>query len=209
MNRVFPLVVVAMLSACAADPAKDVAPAEVHEAVASPAPSPAPSPELPADAKTLSFTSGSSIEMVGSKVTGSHTIALPVSAGSVVVSGGGVFSTDVTFGMAELTSDQAKLTKHLKSDDFFNTERFPTARFVSSKVASGAEGAQFDVTGALTIRDVTHDVTIPAKLVVSEGGTQIIAEFSINRQNWGISYPGKPDNLIRDDVVVRFDLNAL
>jgi hypothetical protein len=45
--------------------------------------------------------------------------------------------------------------------------------------------------------------------VVSETGTQIIAEFSINRQNWGISYPGKPDNLIRDDVVVRFDLNAL
>jgi len=203
--RVVSIVAMALLSACAADPAEDVAPAAVHE----PAASPAPSPELPADAKTLSFASGSSIEMVGSKVTGSHTIALPVSAGSVVVSGGGVFSTDVTFGMAELTSDQAKLTKHLKSDDFFNTDRFPTARFVSSKVAAGAEGAQFDVTGALTIRDVTHDVTIPAKLVVSEGGTQIIAEFSINRQNWGISYPGKPDNLIRDDVVVRFDLNAL
>ena len=203
-SRLVSIVVVATLSACAGDPAQDVAPAEVHEEAAT---SPAPA-EVPADAKSLSFASGSSIEMVGSKVTGSHTIQLPVSAGTVVVSGDTVVSTDVTFDMVALTSDSSKLTKHLKNDDFFSTDRFATARFVSSKVGPGAEGSQFDVTGSLTIRDVTHDITIPAKVVVSEGGTQISAEFSINRQNWGISYPGKPDNLIRDDVVVRFDLNA-
>ena len=208
LRHVVSFLALSVLAGCAADPAKDVAPAEVHDASSAPA---APA-AVPADAKTLTFVAGSAIEMVGSKVTGSHDISLPVSQGTVKVAAGSVVATDVTFDMAALTSDHPKFEKHLKNDDFFATDKFPTSRFVASNVVAraGAEAGtpNVDVTGTLTIRDVSHDVTIPAQIAVSETGTQVTAEFSINRQNWGVSYPGKPDNLIRDDVVVRFDLTA-
>jgi hypothetical protein len=37
---------------------------------------------------------------------------------------------------------------------------------------------------------------------------KVKAAFSINRKDFGMSYPGIPDNLIRDDVAIRIDVNA-
>ena len=196
--------VACLLSACASDPAANVAPAQVQPSAVE-APS-APS-AVPENATKQASAAGSAIEMVGSKVTGSHTIKLPVSQGEVTVVDGAVFSTDVTFDMINLESDASKLTGHLKTDDFFSADTFATSRFVSTKIDAGTDGS-FEVTGDLTIKDITHVVTFPAKIQVGEAGTQVDAEFSINRQNWGINYPGKSDNLIRDDVVVRFSLQA-
>jgi polyisoprenoid-binding protein YceI len=50
-------------------------------------------------------------------------------------------------------------------------------------------------------------VTFPATLEVSDAGVHGKAEFSINRKDWGIDYPGKPDDLIKDDVALILDLN--
>jgi polyisoprenoid-binding protein YceI len=50
--------------------------------------------------------------------------------------------------------------------------------------------------------------TFPAT-VIKEGDTvKVNAEFDINRKNWGIEYAGKADDLIRDEVVIKFDLAA-
>ena len=115
----------------------------------------------------------------------------------------------MTFDMTALASDNERLTGHLKSDDFFATAAHPTAAFVSTRIERPARGGgQSQVTGDLTIRGTTRSITFPARLRVTERGVQVSAEFTIDRQNWGISYRGMADDLIRDDVLIRFDLSA-
>ena len=161
------------------------------------------------EVEVLGVAQGTELTLVGSKVTGSHDIQLPVSSGTVSVQEGAVTGTQMNFDMTSLVSDNERLTGHLKSDDFFDIESHPTASFVSTSIErpSGRSG-QVQVTGNLTIRGTTRSITFPARIRVAERGVQVSAEFTIDRQNWGISYPGMVDDLIRDDVLVRFDLSA-
>jgi polyisoprenoid-binding protein YceI len=90
-----------------------------------------------------------------------------------------------------------KLTTHLKSPDFFEVRRFPTAKFESTKIEPAA------ITGKLTLHGVTKEITIPATITVSDAGVRIASEFTINRLDYGISYdPKKVEEKVALTVVV-------
>ena len=111
--------------------------------------------------------------------------------------------------MASVQADAARLTNHLKSPDFFDVERFPTATFRSTSIAAGAEGeATHRVTGTLHLHGQSRQITFPATIELSEQQVRARARFAIQRQQFGIVYPGRPDDLIRDDVVIHFDVRA-
>ena len=112
--------------------------------------------------------------------------------------------------MASVFSDADGLTEHLKTGDFFEVSKFPKSSFKSTKiVADTAKGADnYTVTGDLTMRGVTKSITFPAVIKVSDAEVTVNSEFSINRKDFGIIYAGKADDLIRDDVVIRFDLRS-
>jgi polyisoprenoid-binding protein YceI len=76
----------------------------------------------------------------------------------------------------------AKLIGHLKSDDFFNVEKFPGAKFAITSVSNDT------IAGNLTIRDVEKNIKFPAKISVN--GNELTAEGSvvINRYEWNINY---------------------
>jgi polyisoprenoid-binding protein YceI len=93
------------------------------------------------------------------------------------------------------------LTTHLKSPDFFEVRRFPTAKFESTKIETGPTGSQ--VTGKLTLHGVTNEVTFPAKLEVTTSGISLKSEFTINRLDFGINYdPKKVEEKVALSVVV-------
>ena len=71
------------------------------------------------------------------------------------------------------------------------------------------QGDGYEVTGNLELHGVTKSITFPATIVVEDGRITAEAEFFIRRTDFGILYPGKPDDLIRDEVVIRLDLIAL
>lgn len=73
-------------------------------------------------------------------------------------------SVDVTIATASINSHVTKFDDHLKSGDFFEVAKYPTATFKSTKVEKGAAEGTFKVSGDLTIKDVTKPVTIDAKL---------------------------------------------
>jgi polyisoprenoid-binding protein YceI len=107
-----------------------------------------------------------------------------------------------------------KLEDHLKSADFFDVAVNPTATFTSTSIVEGVDPVQFPsatgathtVTGTLDINGVVKEVTFPITVTVSESGnSSAVAEFSINRQDFGLVYPGAPDDLIRDEVVLSID----
>ena len=93
------------------------------------------------------------------------------------------------------------LRKHLKSPDFFDVEKFPTATFKSTAIEKTDDG--HTITGDLTLHGVTKRVSFPATVTVTDGQVTANSEFSINRNDFGIVYPGMPDDLIRDLVVIK------
>ena len=62
------------------------------------------------------------------------------------------------------------------------------------------------MTGDLTIRGIARQVSFPATVEVAEKTVKAKAEFSVNRQDWEIRYPGQPDDLVRDNVLIKIDL---
>ena len=73
---------------------------------------------------------------------------------------------EFTLDVASVNTDNEKRDNHLKSDDFFNADKFPQIKF-SNGTLKHVEGKEYTLTGDLTIRDVTK----PVELEVKHGGT--------------------------------------
>jgi polyisoprenoid-binding protein YceI len=98
---------------------------------------------------------------------------------------------------------------HLKSPDFFDVAQFPTATFTSTAIKAGAEGgATHTVTGTLDLHGVKKSITFPATIAVGADTVSVKSEFAINRKDFNIVYPGKPDDLIKDEVLLKLDIAA-
>lgn len=103
---------------------------------------------------------------------------------------------------------KAKLDGHLKSADFLDVANFPTVSFKITDFKK-IKGKKFNVliTGDLTIKNTTK----PIKFKANAGGEKNKVElksqaFEINRQDWGITYKGSSESLIKDDVEIQINL---
>lgn len=151
------------------------------------------------------------IQWKGSKVTGSHMGNFAKFTGSIESSG-----TDPTkariildIDMTSVTSDNPKLTGHLKSAGFFDVKNHPKARFISTSItAGGKKGASHTITGNLTMRGVTKSVAFPAKIKITDSEVHATAEFWIDRNLWGIAFKGMKNDLIRKEVVLKLDVKV-
>ena len=139
----------------------------------------------------------------GSKPTGSHNGTVALKSGNLDVKNGllngGVFVVDLTtiknLDMAG-SDGAAKIEGHLKGDDFFDVEKYPTSTFTITKVKK--DGSKLAVTGNLQIKDVTKSITIPAMISTESGVTVFKSEvFNINRADFNVKYGSKSffDNL--------------
>ena len=203
-----------LLAACE-DPAKDKPKATVEapktEVKASPSAA-AVTAAAPAKTETLELDlKNSNIGFVGSKVTGKHEGDFDTISGKITLADGKAEGGSVTFEVetASVTTGEADLDKHLKAPDFFDVEKFPKATFTSTAIkAGGTNGATHTVTGDLDLHGVKKSITFPATIAITPEGATGTAEFSINRKDFGIVYPGKKDDLIRDDVLMKISLKA-
>lgn len=204
-----------LLLACA-DPAKDVTPAEVAKTEA---PAPVPAAPEPAPAATPTYagkalTPTGTVGFTGAKVTKAHDGTFGSWTGALYLDGENLTGLTVETQVASLKTDSEKLDNHLRDPDFFDVAKWPTASFKSTAISAGApadsklQGANATVTGDLTIRDVTKSVSFPAVIEVGPSEVQTSTEFFINRKDFGITYPGKPDDLIKDEVVLRVSFTA-
>jgi len=165
-----------------------------------------------ASGQKWSFTEDSTITFVGSKVTGSHEGGFKEFSGHFFVDGDTLAASghEVVIDMTSTYSDKEKLTGHLKSADFFNVEAIPTSTFTVTAIEAktGAKGETHLLTGNFDLHGVTKSIDIPVTVAQSADAINLKADFFINRVDFGIKYPGKKDDLIREEVVIRFDLNA-
>ncbi len=104
-------------------------------------------------------------------------------------------------------ADNERLTGHLKSADFFDVEKHPKATFESTAIAANDDGT-YTLTGNLELRGITKQISFPATIEIDDNGFSATAEFALNRMDFDIKYPGKPDDLIRDEVLIKLDLRS-
>jgi polyisoprenoid-binding protein YceI len=158
------------------------------------------------------FTDNSKISFVGSKVTGSHEGGFEKFSGHFFVDGESLSASGhkVVIDMNSTWSDAEKLTGHLKAPDFFDVAQFPESTFVVTGIEekTGAKGETHLLTGNFTFHGVTKSIDIPVTVSKSEETINVKADFFINRFDFNVKYPGKTDDLIREEVVIRFDLHA-
>lgn len=96
---------------------------------------------------------------------------------------------------------------HLKSNDFFAADSFPTITFASKFVNKLSED-RVNITGDLTIRGRTKTITVPSRLVFFDPARKvgrIKGEFTIDRNDFGVSFQ-PPVNRIQPEVRVQFDI---
>jgi len=121
--------------------------------------------------------------------------------GQAVIDGKSLKSVTLDIETTSLFTDFDMLTTHLKSADFFEVRRFPTAKFESTKIEPTSSGCQ--ITGKLTLHGVTKELTIPAKTNVSDAGLALTSDFTINRLDFGINFdPKKVEEKVSLSVVI-------
>ena len=158
-------------------------------------------------AKEYSIRAGSKIDFIGSKVTRSHNGGFTNFAGKIQVANGKIVGTpEFKIAMKSAWADDKRLEGHLKSKDFFDVANNPVATFTVTSIE--AAGAQQKVTGNLDLHGVTKSISFPADIKIADDAVAVKADFAINRRDFNINYPGMPNDLIRDNVVIKLDLQA-
>lgn len=194
--------VVALIAGCS-DPAD-----KVHKSSAGAPQATDASSSSPGSAgRQLTIQGGTAVGFVGSKVTGSHNGGFSNVTGTITVADGKIVGTpEIKIDMSSTWADNPRLTGHLKSPDFFDAAKFPTSTFAITGIVPA--GTNSNVTGNLTLHGVTKSISFPAAIQVADAGVTVKAQFAINRKDFGVNFPGKPDDLIRDNVVIKLDVQA-
>jgi len=142
----------------------------------------------------------SSIEWTGRNIIRKHFGTIDISGGEITVKDGDVTAGSITLDMRTIKNcdlqDQEEnnlLVCHLKSEDFFDVERFPTAGFelLTCEVLFDATpgSSNYFINGELTLKDVKREISIPAIIVPGENGSiRAQAHFDIDRTEWNIAY---------------------
>lgn len=193
------------VSACNNDPGKGKAQATVGSATAALT---APA----ASAVNYAFSNeGSTFEFVGAKITAKNEGSFAAFRGNIALVDGDPVKSSVSAEVdtASLTAQPEKLANHLKSADFLDVAKFPKAKFSSTAIKAGGEnGATQIVTGNLELHGVTRAITFPAQIKLEGDTVSVLSEFSIKRKDFSIVYPGMPDDLIKDEVLLKLSLHA-
>ena len=169
----------------------------------------------------IAETASSVVNWKGSKPTGEHYGKVKIKDGHFNVSKGmiigGEFNIDMNSIIVEdLPQDDksnAKLVKHLKSDDFFGAATYPMANF---KVTSTEKkGDQTLINGELRIKEKTHAISFLADVSISDKNLFLKSDtFIIDRSKWDVKYKSQSffsdlgDKFISDDVELSVEVEA-
>ena len=199
------------LAGCARDPSKDAPAADVKVASTVATPDAAATATVAAGETLPIDTTASKLNWTGSKVTKVHPGGFKTFSGTITLVDGKAEASQVAveIDVNSLFTDSPKLEGHLRSKDFFEVEKFPKATFTSTKIVPGGkDGATHTVSGNLTLHGVTKEISFPATITIGATEVSAKAKFSLNRKDFGIVYPGAPDDLIRDDVLIDWNIVA-
>jgi polyisoprenoid-binding protein YceI len=151
------------------------------------------------DSGTLAFKSGDFVVDAEGNLTGTF-----------------VLDMETIMGLKTGNGEESEgLTNHLKSADWFDVENFPEATFVITGFEKVDDMNTFLITGDLTMRDLTNEVVFESSLLNDDNSLRIVGEAIVDRSAYGIEFNSGSffedlgNNLIADEMTIRFDITAL
>lgn len=169
-------------------------------------------------------TEMSKVIWLGKKVTGEHTGTISFYNGEVIFEENRPVNANVKMDMnsitcTDLTNEQwnQKLVGHLKSDDFFSVDKHPESVFKARSFQpqqNDENGNNYLISGVLTIKGISHEISFPAKVDASSTGLVAMGTAKIDRTKYDIKYRSGSffqdlgDNLIYDEFEIKFELVA-
>ena len=182
--------------------------------------------ELNQTEETITFTTveeGSHLEWRGAHLGGLQPRfgKVFIQSAEVLVNDNKVTNASIVIDMKSITVENfgddtvstQKLTGHLQTPDFFDTENHSTSKFELTKTEANEGDFNSKVTGNLTILDSTKSISFLANIEVSNDNVTVKSEdFVVNRKDWGMSYhaegtEGVPANyLVSDEIGFTIDV---
>lgn len=181
------------------------------------------------DAQGMQFTadtSDSKVRFTGNGVGKNHKGNFRLTEGNVAVENDRITGGSFVINIRSMDLDEKggvfdeKLRPHLMSGDFFDAEKFGTAKFeitgvkpyeANDKDTSVVDGANFTVSGNLTLKDVTKNISFPAKIDLDGNTLKAKADFDIDRTQWQMNYGNDKtlgNKFISETVNIELDLKA-
>jgi len=162
----------------------------------------------------------SSVNWTGKKLTGEHTGTLSFVKGEMVLNKkkltGGVFEIDMNSIICTDIQDKksnVRLIDHLKSDDFFSVRTSPISRLEITQVQQ-LRVDEYSITGDLTIKGTTQEITFPATVIVTGGVVTAKAHLTFDRSKYNIKFGSNSffenlgDEMIYDDIDLEIQLTG-
>jgi polyisoprenoid-binding protein YceI len=151
----------------------------------------------------------SELRWYGKKMAYGHGGLVNITQGSLSLENGNISAGNFTVDMNTIretgnddAGSAAKLEGHLKSEDFFMVEKYPTSKFeVTASTPAKTDTTTHTIKGNLTIKDVTKNIEFPANVVVDGNNLTANASFSINRNDWGVVYGSGLSGAIGDKII--------
>lgn len=161
-------------------------------------------------------TTNSKVVWTASKVTGTHTGTVKVESGALKLDQGKLVGGDFTIDMTSIDCTDLqgewkdKLVGHLKSADFFGTDKYPTAKFVITRAIPLDTKGNYKVIGNITIKETTKEIKFNAAVTETAGKATATAKITLDRTDFDVRYgsgsffEGLGDKTIYDE----FDLQV-
>jgi polyisoprenoid-binding protein YceI len=161
-------------------------------------------------------SSKSTIDWTGRKVTGSHNGTIAIKEGALtlengVLTGGNFIIDTASIIILDITdpATNAQFAGHLASDDFFSSEKYPTASFDIAAVSPNGNGG-YRIEGNLSIKDITKPVEFDATVNTDNGELTANGKIIVDRTNYDMKF--RSGNFFKDlgDTLIYndFDLNV-
>jgi polyisoprenoid-binding protein YceI len=125
---------------------------------------------------------------------------------------------DIAIETKTINTRNDRRDNHLRSDDFFNAEKFPAITF-RSKPAKNVKPGSFELVGDLTIRDVTREVVLtvegPSQPIKDPQGNRRVganATTTINRKDFGVNWNRAIEAggvVVGDEVKINIEVQAI
>ena len=158
----------------------------------------------------------------GYKVTGSHNGQIKIKNGYVLKSEDLITGGEIIIDMQSISVDDIKnpdknqyLVSHLKNEDFFDVEKFPTAnlKILSSKqsITTDKTNSNIEISAELTIKNITHKILFYSYVDFNKNTSK--GQLIIDRTKWNIKYGSNSfynlgDRAIYDDFLLDFELSS-
>jgi polyisoprenoid-binding protein YceI len=126
-------------------------------------------------------------------------------------------TVDFTIKTATIDTGVADRDKHLRSTDFFDTDKFPEITFKSTKIVPAGKKDVYNVTGNFTMHGVTKELTLPVEVLGWQSSKQgervgFSLATTINRKDYGINWNRVLDQgalYLGEDVDVNVSVEAV